>query len=476
MNIWKRYINRVNLNCASPGNAVQDIVYWRNNLFAATIIYLLPFCLIALLPSLYWIITTGQYILVVVDVLTVISMLVVAFIPGISIPLRKVIFVTCIYLFCFTMLYYVGMPGPGFIYLQTASIFCILIFSVKYAFSSAFLNTFICILFALAIYYKLVPWAGQPDAVGVWITVSSNLVFLSFLSAALIPRLFNGLQQTIESEKRLRQQLSYEQQSLRHALEMLKQKNEDLEQFAYAASHDLQEPLRMVTSFLTLLEKKYDPVIDDKGKKYIHFAVDGAKRMHQLIADLLAFSRAGRTEEKLEDVDLNELVNEAQILFRNQIAEKHAIIHVDKLPVIRAYKSPLKQVFQNLLANALKYSRDGHNVQINISAKETGTHWEFAIADNGMGIEEEYFDKIFIIFQRLHSREMYPGTGIGLAICKKIVENMGGKIWVKSAAARLPALMTNRSDEDDQMSNRSDGDDPVGRSKGSTFYFTIKKQ
>jgi PAS domain S-box-containing protein len=223
--------------------------------------------------------------------------------------------------------------------------------------------------------------------------------------------------------------------------------NAELEQFAYVASHDLQEPLRMITAFLTQLEKKYTDVIDDKGKKYIAFAVDGAKRMRQIILDLLEFSRVGKTNDSKENLNLNELIKEIQILFRKQIEETKAVIEVGPLPVINAYKTPLRQVFQNLIGNALKYSKKGVPVELKIAAEDLGSHWKFSIADNGIGIEKEYFDKIFIIFQRLHNKDEYSGTGMGLAIAKKIIENQGGEIWVESEEG-----------------------------KGSCFYFTILKQ
>ena len=222
--------------------------------------------------------------------------------------------------------------------------------------------------------------------------------------------------------------------------------NLELEHFAYVASHDLQEPLRMVTSFLSLLEKKYKDAIDDRGKKYIFFAVDGAKRMQQIILDLLEFSRIGRTDEKKREIDLNELVVEIKLLLQRKIEEKNAVILVQPLPVINTYKSPIWQVFQNLIGNALKYSREGIPVEIEITAKEFPGYWQFAISDNGIGISSEYFNKIFIIFQRLHNRDAFPGTGIGLAITRKVIEKLGGQIWVEST---------------------------VG--KGSTFYFTILK-
>ncbi|MGZ3819439.1 MAG: PAS domain S-box protein [Mucilaginibacter sp.] len=246
----------------------------------------------------------------------------------------------------------------------------------------------------------------------------------------------------------------------KNALEKLKEVNEnlkkhakelaisnaELEQFAYVASHDLQEPLRMVTSFMTQLEKKYGDVVDDKGKQYIHFAVDGAKRMRQIILDLLDFSRAGQTEDNLEDVNFNTLINEILVLYRRQIEEQHAQITIENLPTFQTYKTPLREVFQNLISNGLKYHKANKAPVIHISFLETETHYQFSVKDNGIGIAPEYFDKIFIIFQRLHNKDEYWGTGMGLAITKKIVENLGGKIWVDSS-----------------------------KENGSTFYFTLLK-
>lgn len=226
----------------------------------------------------------------------------------------------------------------------------------------------------------------------------------------------------------------------------LKTSNAELEQFAYVASHDLQEPLRMVTSFLTQLDKKYSDIIDEKGKQYIFYAVDGAKRMRQIILDMLEFSKVGRTEEIIEEIDLNKLVSDILILFRNHIEKTGAVITYAGLPVISRCIAPIRQVFQNLISNALKYQKKGAIPAIDISYEETDEYWQFAVKDNGIGIDAEYFDTVFLIFQRLHNKDDYAGTGMGLAIAKKIVENMGGTIWAESEEG-----------------------------KGSTFYFTILK-
>lgn len=208
--------------------------------------------------------------------------------------------------------------------------------------------------------------------------------------------------------------------------------NKELENFAYVASHDLQEPLRMISSFLTQIEKKYGDLLDEKGKKYIFFAVDGAKRMRQIILDLLEFSRVGRLELKLEEVNIRSILDETIDLFKKQIEEKNAKIYIGKMPNILTYKATIRQVFQNLLSNALKYHQENQAPLINMNCEKENDFWKFSIEDKGIGIEHEYHDKIFEIFQRLHNKEDFSGTGIGLAIVKKIIESQGGKIYLES--------------------------------------------
>lgn len=219
----------------------------------------------------------------------------------------------------------------------------------------------------------------------------------------------------------------------KHAKE-LALSNAELEQFAYVASHDLQEPLRMVTSFLTQLDIKYKPQLDEKAHQYIEFAVDGARRMRQIILDLLDFSRIGKHEDSLQEVSLSQIVAEVLKLQGKLIEESSAQFQIGDLPTLHTYRSPMVQVFQNLIGNALKYRNKETSPLIKINAVESESEWLFSIEDNGIGIEKEYFDRVFIIFQRLHSKNEYSGTGMGLAIVKKILENIGGQIWVNSKA------------------------------------------
>ena len=237
----------------------------------------------------------------------------------------------------------------------------------------------------------------------------------------------------INERKNAELQLKELNSSLAERTRALEISNAELEQFAYVASHDLQEPLRMVTSFMTQLERKYGEVLDDKAKQYIYFAVDGAKRMREIILDLLEFSRITRMDEEIEKVNVNAIIDAVTTLYHRQIEDLHAKIELHDLPELYSFRTPLRQVFQNLLSNSLKYHMRGRRLHIKIGSREIspGT-FEISVSDNGIGINKEYYEKIFNIFQRLHNKDAYTGTGMGLAIVKKIIENLGGKIWIES--------------------------------------------
>jgi signal transduction histidine kinase len=213
----------------------------------------------------------------------------------------------------------------------------------------------------------------------------------------------------------------------------LERSNADLEQFAYIASHDLQEPLRKVASFCQLLQRRYRGRLDERGEQYIAFAVDGAKRMQVLINDLLAFSRVGRKSGEFEVVDTGQLLTEAMSNLESGIEYAGATISRGVLPKVNGEASLLTAVFQNLISNALKFRGENPPV-VRIEAVRDGGNWRFSVADNGIGIDSEYAERVFVIFQRLHTRSAYPGTGIGLAMCRKIIEYHDGRIWLDTTA------------------------------------------
>jgi signal transduction histidine kinase len=240
----------------------------------------------------------------------------------------------------------------------------------------------------------------------------------------------------------MRRQIVTEFHALREATDKLNKQtselersNTELEQFAYVASHDLQEPLRKVASFTQLLERRYKGQLDERADQYIAFAVDGAKRMQVLINDLLSFSRVGRFTREHVEIGAGELVEQALANLSVVIEETGTTVTVaEDMPRVSVDQSLLVGVFQNLIGNAIKFRGDVPP-EISVGVRDEGAFWEFSVADNGIGIEPEYADRIFVIFQRLHPKDAYPGTGIGLAMCRKIIEYHGGEIWLDTSVS-----------------------------------------
>ncbi len=215
----------------------------------------------------------------------------------------------------------------------------------------------------------------------------------------------------------------------------LARSNAELEQFAYVASHDLQEPLRMVASFAQLLSRRYHDQLGAEGQEFIDFMVDGAKRMQNLINDLLIYSRIGNQAGEFTAVDLSAVAGKALGALRQIVADSSAEVTVDPLPTLQANPSQMLQLFQNLIGNSVKFHGEAPP-RVRVSARAEGCAYVLSVSDNGIGIDPAYAERIFLIFQRLHGKREFPGTGIGLALCKKIVEHHGGRIWVESAPGR----------------------------------------
>ena len=236
------------------------------------------------------------------------------------------------------------------------------------------------------------------------------------------------------------------QTALRQTAGELERSNQELQQFAYVASHDLQEPLRAVAGYLGLIDERFRDKLDDKGRHHMAGAIEGAERMHTLINDLLDLSRVGTRGGEFQSADFNTVLDMALKNLAAAVEQNHAVVARSPLPTLPVDANQIAMLFQNLIGNAIKFHGE-RPPEIDVSARWQAGHWVFAVRDNGIGIEPQYYEQIFQIFRRLHTRKQYAGTGIGLAVCKKIVERHGGRIWVQSQ----PGL-------------------------GSTFFFTIPDQ
>jgi len=273
-----------------------------------------------------------------------------------------------------------------------------------------------------------------PDGNSVWLSVTGEPVFEGDKF-----RGYRGVGTDITDRKRA-------QSVLRAAYDELARSNAELQQFAYVASHDLQEPLRMIGSYTQLLERRYGDKLDADAREFMGFIVDGATRMKQLIEDLLAYSRVGTRGKELRPIPAQGALDRALVNLRASVESSDAQITHDALPEVSADDTQLTQLFQNLIGNAIKFRKKDETLRIHIGVRDEKDEWRFSVSDNGIGIERQYFERIFMVFQRLHTRDEYPGTGIGLAICKKVVDRHGGRIWVESV-----------------------------QGKGSTFVFTLPK-
>jgi PAS domain S-box-containing protein len=252
------------------------------------------------------------------------------------------------------------------------------------------------------------------------------------------------IDEKIRSAENLESQVVERTKELYTANKELSRSNQDLEQFAYVASHDLKEPIRMVSNFTNLMMKRYRNKMGDEADEFMGFISEGAQRMQMLIDDLLVYSRAGRRDTLVEQVEAREALQEALDRLHDNIENNGAVITYGTLPTVNTIKSTLVQVFQNLISNAIKFRGDA-TPQVHIEAVRDNDYWKFSVQDNGIGIDPAFQEKIFIIFQRLHTRDKFEGTGMGLAICKKIIELQDGMIWFESTPGQ-----------------------------GSTFYFTLK--
>jgi PAS domain S-box-containing protein len=270
-------------------------------------------------------------------------------------------------------------------------------------------------------------WRVRKDGQRFW----ANVVITALFDKDGCLQGFAKISRDMTEAKRTEQALNDQNIELQETARKLARSNRDLQQFAYVASHDLQEPLRMVASFTQLLANRYQDRLDQDAQDFIKYAVDGATRMQALISDLLTYSRVDRQEKSFNLTNLDEILGQVLLNLKLAIVDSGAVITHDPLPVMMGDEIQLGQLLQNLIGNAIKF-RGEKPPRIHVSSKQNANGWQISVQDNGIGISPEHRERVFLIFQRLHTTAEYPGTGIGLAVCKKIVEGHGGRIWIES--------------------------------------------
>lgn len=439
---YHRTVKERCLNMA--GVPKYSMAYWQNILFAQAMLFILPASVIATLPGITYNLFSQRYVLAILDGMSLCIVLAIGLLGKIQVSYRKLLLVVVTYFVGFYSMAYSNLMPVGILYFFGAGMLGILILPMRYAFLWSLINTAISLAYGMAMYFN----AGLHPKMGImeWMYISLNLVFFSFLSSWLLPRLMAGIGGAFERQKKLANALRQEHRRVAEALQQVEGKSREIEEMVYFASHDLQDPLRMINGFVTKLKQHKEEQLDDKGKEYLNFALDGGLRMQHIVQNLLELSRSGQVKKsRREEVDLLRLVQNLEKILAEDISKSEATVEYYRLPKVQSHAQLLENVMQNLLTNAIKYRHPERKPHIAITAERKGENCQIAVADNGLGIALEKRERVFEAFYRIDSSgNDQRGTGIGLAIVKKSVEALGGKVWLQSE-----------------------------ENKGSTFYFTI---
>jgi signal transduction histidine kinase len=425
---------------------IQSLPYYRDQLFYFIVLYTLAFSPLAIVPGIIASYLTGFVNLLFLNIITFAILLILAFFKAIKLQIRKLIFISTLFIIAWTLLYSLKLEGPGLIYLFSVTIISCLILSGKIAYRIIFLNSFLLTILGLNIEFQwitLIITEGQNTVT--WFGIVVNLIFLSIIIVACFEIIFKKLEKIIIQQKQLNDIVNKDNQKILDAQSILMEKNEELNQFAHTIAHDLKEPLRSMQAFANLTISKFHANIPEKGQEYLKYIQTSSERMAVLLDSLLEYAQIGKGKEK-SVFSVRNLVQELEKDLSQLIVENDATIKYNGLPQVIGYEIEFKQLLQNLLANAIKFKKHDKTIEVVLKANEKDDFWEFLVTDNGIGIDSRNQEKIFTIFHRLH-KDKFPGTGLGLANCKKIVEIHGGKIWVESTPE-----------------------------KGSTFHFTISKK
>ena len=405
----------------------SDLEHLRNVIFFKCLLYIFPFGLLVLIPGTINAIQLHQFNVIFFSALTYIIMFLITIPSKITVEIKKMNFTLALYNLGFQLFFREEFFVLGILYWTIANISISLLYSIKTTIIISLLNAITCLLIGCLIITDQLTWFHILKIdLSNWIIISLNMLFLNIIISILINQLIQNLQNVIYKEIET-------SNSLKKSVQLLQEKNEELEHMTYVASHDLQEPLRMVTSFLTQLDKKYKEQLDQRGKQYIHFAMDGASKMRNVMLEILAFSKIGMNDSQQEHIDVNELIDEVLWMNRKLIQENNSQLVIDRFPVIFGYKILLRTLFTNLISNAIKYKSSGRISIIKIAYEPENNFHVFKISDNGIGIHPDKMEQIFLLFNRgdLKNNQV-QGSGIGLAICKKITVLMKGEIYVTS--------------------------------------------
>jgi len=433
-NAYKKYVRGVLI--PNNNDALKDISYWRNKLFCNIIIYMIPITFIPFVLGEYMSVLNGIPFLAIFDLVVYTILVVIAVNRRLTLRVRKIIFISCLYCLSTALLYYLSELGPGMLYLLALTVTTTVIFSLEAAYYSVLANLIICVVFGLLIHFGFNSTFFNNYTVGSWIAVSSNLITLSMICAVCLNMLIKGLEATIAERKKAEEEVKKLNEELEQKViqrtAQLQEVNKELEAFSYSISHDLRAPLRAMSGFSQILKEDYGSKLDDEGKRIIETLNYNAIKMGMLIDDLLAFSKLGRKEMRKTGIDMNELTE--GVLFDLNKSVKHcAEIKIGNLHKVIADYSLLHQVMFNLISNAVKYSSKKENPVVEIFSEENNGETIFSIKDNGAGFDMQYANKLFGVFQRLHSEKDFEGTGVGLAIVQRIIVKHNGRVWAEGS-------------------------------------------
>lgn len=425
-------------------NNYSTLEYLRIIIFYKSVIYILPFAFFVLIPGIVFSIQNGQNYVAIFDIVTYFSILSLVFINTVNVKIKKIIFTVLLYHLSLQLFFQLDSTTIGMMYWLITNISIVLLYSKSVTLIIGIINFFLCAIIGMLIHfgYFHIYYLSNTEMVE-WISISLNMLFLNIMVSILVDHVLVKLQQVIFNQNDTREDLE-------KSVKLLQNKNDELEHMTYVASHDLQEPLRMVTSFLTQLDVKYKDQLDNRGKQYIHFAMNGAVKMREVMLEILAFSKIGMDESQIELIHLNELVDEVLWMNRKLIQDNNSQIIIRQLPEMLGHKILLRTLFTNLISNAVKYKSNTRISIVKLTCVIEENDYVFKIIDNGIGIPDEKKDQIFQLFNRGDvNKNQVQGSGIGLAICKKITLLMNGEISVSSVhnegctfTVRLPKQQT----------------------------------